>query len=155
MAGILTTTREALAEFLRSDVASGAKAFFTDHAKPIGVFTEKLKSFEDKITAALTSTGIAAIVATPTAKDAKTEPGKLRLGKTSVLIRVLESPNTNDTGVSASDLAEVIVEFVKDFRVLGTSLAFSAITLGNDKTRLCYDVIFSASLAGTVNKTRA
>lgn len=155
MPGILTTTREALAAFLRSDTASGAKAFFTDHAKPIEVFTEKLKSFENAVIGALTKTGIAAIVTTPTAKNAKTEPGKLRLANTTILIRILESPDTNDTGVSASDLAEVIVEFVKGFRIFDTSLAFNAITLGNDRTRLCYDVIFSASLAGKVNTARA
>lgn len=155
MPGILTTIRESLAEFLRSDAASGAKAYFTDHAKPIGIYTEKLKSFEQSITDALASIGLAIVVATVTAKDAKIEPGKLRFGKVTILVRCYESPDTNDTDLAASDVAEACVEFLKDFRIYAAPLSFQSLTIGNDKVRLCYDVIFSAAVAGTAAKVRA
>lgn len=154
MPGILTTIREQFAEFLRSHEDSGAKDYFSDQPKRIEVFTEKLKSFEQSITDALTATGVAVIIATVTAKDAKVEPGKIRFGKVSLVARCYESPDTNDTDVSASDIAEAIAEFAKSFRVFGSPLAFQSITLGNDRVRLCYDVIFSANVAAPATAVR-
>lgn len=144
MSGILASIRESFAGFLQNDVASGAKAFFTENAKPIPVFTEKLKSFEQAIADALTSTGLGVIVATVTASDAQSQwPDKIAFKTIKLLARVIEVPDSNDTGVAASDCAEAISQFARKFKFNGSPLEFVSIALGSNPGTLCYDVTFT------------
>jgi hypothetical protein len=156
MAGLLTTLRENFAVFLSGDVASGATAYFTDAAKPITVFTEKLKSFEQAITDALASTGLAVVVATATATEAQSQcPDLLAFNNVKLLVRVLENPAANDTGVSASDCAEVIAALARKFKFNGSPLRLIEITLGDNPGALAYDVVFQLAAQATITATRA
>jgi len=145
--GLLTSIREEWATNLTTHEASGAKAFFTPDAPllPIPVITEKLGTIEQRINDGLTKTGLSVLIATVVAKGGRNQiPGRLSLANIIAAARVFEDPKSNQTGISASDCAEAIYWFTKQFKTAGGSpFSFVSIGLGKDPTRVCYDVVYS------------
>lgn len=147
MSGLLVSIREDWGTFLGTDVASGAKAFFNPDAPglPISIITEKLGTVEQRINAGLTKTGLSVMIATVVAKGGRNNiPGRLSFSNIIAVARCFEQPVTNRTGIGASDLAEAIFWFTRQFKTAGGSpMLFQAIALGNDPKRVCYDVLYT------------
>lgn len=121
-----------------------------DSSKPaIPFFYEQLKSVDGKINDVLIKLGLAVLVATVVASQAKNQHTGLRFGDIAVVFRVFESPILNTAEVSASDCAEAIAFYFKGFKATADKcLALQGIALGQDPKNLVYDVLFTIE-AGT------
>jgi len=140
--GMLVTIRESWAHFLRTDVASGAHAYFSTHPV-IPIYTEKLKTIDQSIIDALSGIGLSVVLVTVTAKDAQNQIGGLYFNHIIGCARVLENPTVNDTGIAASDLAEAVAWFSRKFTPANGALKLQDIMLAQHPSALAYDVFFT------------
>lgn len=157
--GLLSAIREDWGTFLRTDIASGARAFFSPDAPAVSipVITEKLGTIEQRISDGLTATGLSVLIATVVASGARNQiPGKIAFEKVVAVARVFENPATNLTGITASDCAEKIFWVTRHFKTAdGTPLQFEKIQLGTvDPKRICYDVFYNIDCSSSVQPVR-
>ena len=154
--GLLVDIRENWATFLGSDVASGAHAYFNPSApaKPIGIFTEKLKTIEQSITEAQMKVGLNVVIVTVQAKGAMNQIQGLYFGRILCVARIMENPKVNMTGVSASDCAEAVAWFTRKFSPEGYVMEFQDIMLASHQTALAYDVLYTIEAGTTTPPAR-
>lgn len=146
--GLLVNLRESWAEFLRSstnDKDGGPAAYFSA-APVIPIYTEKLATINEAIEAAKRQLGLCVVVVTVTARQGQNQvPGQLYFKDIAIVARVMETPRTNRTGVSASDCAEAIAWFTRRFRgPEDTAMLFQDIALAAMPGGVAYDVIYAA-----------
>lgn len=119
-------------------------------------FYEQLKSVDQKINDVLLRLGLAVLVATVVATDARNSGQGITFKDIAVVFRVYESPTINASGVTCSDCAEAIAWHFKRFSpIQGAQLVLKGIALGQDPKNLVYDVLFTIEAAITAAPTRS
>jgi len=137
---MLTDIREGFAAHLRSQTYFSADPAIT-------IFTEKLNTLENDLKNALSKWGLTVLVTSVIARKGKNQiPNALYFDEIAVIAHAQESPRLNKTGISCSDLAEAIAWYGKGFAPLGLNggeMLFRDIVIGDHKSLLVYNVIFS------------
>lgn len=155
--GMLIALQEAAATFLRTG-DTAAKAYFTDTAPAIGIYTEQLAALQQKIDEGLRRTGVSILVRTVTANKARNNvPGKIGYGRVMLAVLVGCTPNANPSGLHPATVAEKVVWCLKRFAFRGVTPQHEATDLlpKQSEDQVHYSVIFSLEeLHGDTEPTR-
>lgn len=117
--GLFVRLQNAFAAFLRDDVASGARAFFTDAVPAIPVLAEESGSLNDAINDGLKRTGMSIVVKAFTADGAMNNvPGKIGYAKVYLAVLVGYTPKRAQ-GLHGSTIAEKVVWVARKFAFEG------------------------------------
>lgn len=113
--GVLVRLQNAVADFLANDVASGARAFFTDASPQIFVQTEQQGSLLDAINKGIAKTGMTVVVKAFTGeKPLSNQPGKIGWEKVPVAVYVGYTPKLANQ-VHGATIAEKVVWVMRKF----------------------------------------